>query len=346
MPPKWDSDATPSEKLLALFAMLLFNNRAFSLKELTGEGYLNASKASVGRLIRQLERARVGNLQREKRGREAFYRLERPARVPSISLNADGLYQLALCRDFLAHLLPEKMRAETQSSLSQAVSFLPQGCQNLPPSIGASLSKGRIDYTPFQEIIASLVEAMRRRVVCQVAYVSAIGREKKQYAFAPVQLLAYRECLYVDGWLVTDGDPAAAVHDDPLRLAVQRFRACRVTGRPAEGLPALPEQRGMGVMSGEDFAIRVWFAPQAATYVAERQWSEDQKIEEQEDGSIILTASMSNAPECVSWLLSFGDRARLLEPDWLVRELKKTVRAMLKQYKQEHAESGDCDACI
>ena len=334
MPPKWD-DATPSEKLLALFAMLLFNNRAFSLKELTGQSCLNTSKASVARLIRQLEHTNVGNVQREKRGRESFYRLERPARVPSISLNADGLYQLALCRDFLAHLLPEKMRAETQSSLSQAVSFLPGDSQGLPPSIGASLSKGRIDYTPFQKIISSLMKAMHQRRVCQIDYVSAAGRDKKRYAFAPVRLLAYHECLYAEGWRVTERDPVAPVYDDPLRLAVQRFRECRVTARQADALPPLPENRAMGVIQDEPFPVRVRFTAEAATYVAERQWSEDQKVEPQEDGSIILTASMSSAPECLSWLLIFGDQACLLEPEWLVRDLKKTVRAMLKQYKVE-----------
>ena len=335
MPPKWD-DATPSEKLLTLFALLLFNKRAFSLTELAGRNCLNASKASVGRLIRQLERANVGNLRREKRGRESLYRLERPTPPPTISLNADGLYQLALCRDFLTHLLPEKIRAETQASLSQALSFLTQDSQNLTPSIGASLSKGRIDYTPFQDIIASLMEAMHQRKVCRIEYVSATEREKKHYAFAPIRLLAYHECLYVDGWRVTDLEPAAPLYDEPLRLAVQRFHKCRVTTRRVDGLPPLPENQAMGIRQGQVFPIRVWFTAEAATYVVERQWSEDQTVEEREDGSIILTASMSSVSECISWLLSFGDQAQLLEPDWLVTELTQTVSAMLKQYKKEN----------
>jgi hypothetical protein len=43
-----------------------------------------------------LEQACVGNIRRELRGREAWYRLERPARVPDVSLYAEGLSQLAL----------------------------------------------------------------------------------------------------------------------------------------------------------------------------------------------------------------------------------------------------------
>lgn len=332
MPPKWD-DATPSEKLLALFAILAFNNRAYSLTELAGPNCLNASKASVGRLLRQLERVGIGNLQREKRGRESFYRLERPSAMPSsFSMNADALYQFILCRDFLTHLLPEKMRADMQSTINRAFSLLPLASYDLPTSIGASLSKGRIDYTPFQGIIDSLMKAMQQHKVCNIQYVSAAGREEKRYAFAPVKFLAYHECLYVDGWRVTDHGVVEAVYDAPLRLAVQRFKECRVTDRLADSLPPLPENPAMGVRQGEVFSIRVMFTPEAATYVAERQWSEGQKIEELEDGSIILTASMSGVSECVSWLLSFADQARLLEPEWLVREVERIVNEILKTY--------------
>ena len=143
------------------------------------------------------------------------------------------------------------------------------------------------------------------------------------------------ECLYVDGWQMTEHDPAVPMYDEPLRLAVQRFRECRVTARPAGSLPPLPESQAMGIRQGQVFPIRVWFTAEAATYVAERQWSGDQTVEQQEDGSIILTASMSSVSECISWLLSFGDHARLLEPDWLVTELTQTVGAMLKQYTKE-----------
>ena len=75
MPSKWDSDATPAGKAVTLFTMLLFNNRAFSLTELSSPDRLNVSKPTVLRLIKQLEQACVGNIRRELRCREAYYRL-------------------------------------------------------------------------------------------------------------------------------------------------------------------------------------------------------------------------------------------------------------------------------
>jgi hypothetical protein len=49
-----------------------------------------------------------------KRGREAAYSLDRPKRPPQLCLDAEGLYQLALCYDFMLHLLPDSMKKKTE----------------------------------------------------------------------------------------------------------------------------------------------------------------------------------------------------------------------------------------
>lgn len=334
MPKKWDDDATPSKKLLVLFATLFFNNRPYSLKELSGPDYLNASKPTVLRYIRELELANVGNLQREKAGREVYYRLERAVRLPAVSMNAEGLRQLALCRDFLCGLLPEKMRAQMDMALNQAISYLPAGSQHFPAGIAGSLGKGRIDYTPFQAVLIALMEAILSGKVCEVEYRSASGGENKKYAFAPKRILAYHECLYIDGWLVNGEKTPELVYADPLRLALQRFLSCAITYKSSAALPdlPLPDNKAMGVMRDEEFEVKIRFAPEAATYVAERQWSATQTITRLEDGSIILAANMSSLPEAVSWILSFGDRATVLEPDWLIKQIKKVLRGIIKNY--------------
>ena len=89
-------------------------------------------------------------------------------------------------------------------------------------------------------------------------------------------------------------------------------------------------------MQWEEFEIRARFWGKAAAYVAERQWSANQKIEYDEtDNSHVLTATMANAPETLSWLLSFGDSVKLLAPDWLVREFKRVLRNIQRLYKRK-----------
>ena len=78
----------PFEKLLALFAILFFNNRDFSLAEQMGKDRLNSSKQSIARLLKQLPNSGIGSLHREIRNREAYSRLERPKTTHPVSLNA------------------------------------------------------------------------------------------------------------------------------------------------------------------------------------------------------------------------------------------------------------------
>ncbi len=336
MPPKWDQDSTPSEKLLSLFTLLLFNNRYYSLKELTGKGYLNSSKASVGRLLNQLERARVGSLKKEKRGRESFYKLERPARLPIISLNADGLQQLALCRDFLSNLFPEKMLAQMDACINQAVSYLPQR-ESIPPRISAGIGRGKIDYTQFQPIINTLIHAIQKRVVCIIDYKSIKNDIPKRSYFAPLRLLHHLGCIYAEGWTVSESPPFDLLHPDPARLPIQRFWKCEETELSSANLPDLSPLANdkMGIMIKDVFEVTLWFSPTVAQYIAERQWSEGQSIITLDDKSIILKAKMASKRECLAWILGYADGVKVLEPDWLKKELENTLLKMLELQQSE-----------
>ena len=83
-------------------------------------------------------------------------------------------------------------------------------------------------------------------------------------------------------------------------------------------------------MEEEPFEVSLRFAPEAATYAAERRWSRDQRCEMHDDGSVRLPIRAHNEAECLSWVLGFADRAQALAPDWLRREVKKTVYAMAR----------------
>ena len=68
--------------------------------------------------------------------------------------------------------------------------------------------------------------------------------------------------------------------------------------------------------------------------MAERTWSPDQKIEKIDDDKIRLKFSASSAVELISWILSFGEDARVIEPDWLVEELINKVNRTAVLYKR------------
>lgn len=333
---KWNQDAKPSEKLLSMYTMLLFSGREASLSELSRE--LDCSKQAVMRLIDQLEASRFGKLLRAKRGRESVYRLDRPKNLPKLSLNAEGLHQLALCRDFMLHLLPESMRKEVDATLQQASAYLPEGeTPDALVPVGTSFAKGRIDYSPFQEMLQTLIKGIRQNKVCAIQYKSSIHGEAKSFEFAPKRLVAYREAIHIHGWIVSEKGTAAPLFEKPTTLALQRLQKVLVTRRGAVHIPDVEEEyKGtFGLMENEPFAVRVKFSPAAATYVAEREWSEDQKVTMHKDGSITLAMTARSQAEVVAWVLSFADTAELLSPKWLREELEGQVAVLAKKYIKE-----------
>lgn len=333
MAKKWNSDATSSEKLLLLFATLLFNDRAFSLAELSSSERLNASKATVLRLLRQLESAKIGVIIREKRGRESFYRLEHNS-PPAFSLNPEALSQLALCRDLILHLLPENLRDNTAMALARLGSLT----KTIPCLPAASLVRGRIDYDPFQGILSDLEKAIREKMVCKIVYRAAQKQEERTHLFAPKRLLAYHETIYAEGWLLDDETPAQRKYDDPLRLALQRFKSCELTGISSGDFPELPalQDNSFGFFVEEPFMAKIRFSGDIAYYIMERTWSRNQLIEKHQDDSVTLTLEIANFREGLSWVLGFGENAVVMEPDWFVKEVRRALRHAARNYRRQN----------
>ena len=243
---KW-SESRPAEKMLSLYTLLLTSSQPVRLTELSR--LLNCAKQSVTRLIDQLESSHFGKIVRHQLGRQVAYSLDRPRHRPCTSLDAEGLRQLALCRELLLHFLPDDMHRVMRDSLYQAAALLPD-TESLPPGgIGGRLSKGHIDYDPFAATLDCLTQAMQTRNVCTVSYRAALHRQEKTWQYAPLRLLAYRESLFVQGYMVTDDGPVERLFDDTTLLALHRITACHATGRSSAALPDIPTPSGEGLAS-------------------------------------------------------------------------------------------------
>lgn len=332
MSEKW-SDSRPAEKLLALYTTLLVSPEPMSLTLLSKK--LDCSKQTVSRLVDQLESSKFGKVIKDRLGKQIIYSLEKPRRQPVVSLNADGLTQLALCREFLLRLLPPSMSRQMETSLRQASAYLPDNSDFMSDGIGASFVKGRIDYRPYENFIKTIMKAITGKKICSVGYRTKRHREEKNYDFAPTRLIAFHESIFVYGYIVAETGPVRPLYENPNLLALHRFTKCAPTRRKIDKIPDdLPGQSSfLGIMSGDPFDIAIKFGPDSATYAAERQWSLDQTIENLPDGSIILRVRAVNTFECLSWLLSFGDSAEVLEPAWFRQQVEEKIESMLGKYK-------------
>lgn len=334
----------PSERLLSLYSMLLFSPKAMSLKELASR--MGCSKQTITRDMNKLEASSFGKLVCEKQNRECLYRLERPGKLPKLTLDAGGLQQLALCRSFLMHLLPKDMQDRTEKTLQCASAYMQNAMEAdyIRVENSKAVFKGAIDYTPLGKILELLIAAIHDHQVCRICYRAAVHGKKKTYYFAPKELIAYHEALYVRGWVVIDKGNVIQKYDQPTDLAVHRMVKVSSTNRRADSLPNIVYDEGMkfGLMHGDSFKVKIRFAASVATYITERLWSVDQSVVHHQDGSLSLTMTSRSEVEVISWVLSFGDAAELLSPVWLRQEVVERVKNMAECYAKKRMGTDTC----
>lgn len=330
MPKKIDPDSTPFQKGLRLFFTLLLSGRKMSATELAD--VLECSKQTVARLADQVFASRGGTIEVSREGNRKYYRMQRPVSRLPLTLGRERLAQLNLCYDFLAKLLPEGMKGDLADTIHNAMyKHLPEG-ETMPSSIGLSLGKGLIDYQPFEGFLATLTQAIYGQRACRVTYRKAIKADPKTFLYAPQGLMNYRESIYVTGWRLIE---ASKKPEREATLALQRIQAVELTPVKTASLPQVNnlEDGTFGVMLKEPFKVAIKFAPEAATYVSERIWSQDQSIQIHRDGSLTLKMTSRNAPELRSWVLGFGASATVLSPKWLARELLDILRSAVTLYE-------------
>jgi predicted DNA-binding transcriptional regulator YafY len=97
---------------------------------------------------------------------------------------------------------------------------------------------------------------------------------------------------------------------------------------------------GLFVGGGPSFRFRVRFSKELADEIRERQWHQDQKIEEAEDGGIVLELPVRSVEEARRFVLEYGSGATVLSPPELVEDVRRQVEKMRVAYEGRETGGG------
>jgi predicted DNA-binding transcriptional regulator YafY len=86
---------------------------------------------------------------------------------------------------------------------------------------------------------------------------------------------------------------------------------------------------------GEVEDVSIWFSPQKAQFIRERQWHTSQRIEEKQDGSLVLHMKTAGMVEVKNWVLQFGSEAEVLAPESLRQECMEEIEKMRNVYEKK-----------
>jgi hypothetical protein len=307
MPRKFDSDATPGDKLLRLFRRLMADGGRHYLPNLAAE--LRCSPQTVSRLLRSIAAIVGDSLEEGFERRRRWYRL-RTASPLCLGQDFEELRCLSLGRKLATPFLPERVLRRMDETLVQLALLMAE------PGYGGEdagrfvfFSKGRIDYGPHWESIRTLLKAAEERRICLVRYRAAGRKDEKEYRFASRQLAAMSGALYALG---ADVDENLSIQR-LTRRAVHRITAVRLTEeRHNLDIPEA-EAQAFGLPWHEPRFFRIRFAPgRAADYVRERIWADSQEMDDTEDGGLILGITTRSELELTAWVRSFGEDAAFL----------------------------------
>ncbi|MDY6918439.1 MAG: transcriptional regulator [Chloroflexota bacterium] len=126
-------------------------------------------------------------------------------------------------------------------------------------------------------------------------------------------------------------------HDEIRMFKVERITDIRMTTETYEVPDDFDANEflapAMGILVTEDVeTVRLRFSREVARFARETIWHPSQTVERQNDGSAIVTLRVANTIELRAWVMGWGEKVAVLEPESLRHAVIESAQAMLDLY--------------
>lgn len=248
-----------------------------------------------------------------------------PLYIPQ--LDWSEIFSLYLIRGEMRLFKGSAIRKNVDSAFRKLRAIVPDNLATSLDRIGdlfVSCRKLLKDYSNKEQVIDELRDAMILRKVCYVKYHSFRTDEVKNYTLEPLHFFENEGGLYILANI--------REYKEVRVLAVERFHEV-LTSADRFDYPQgfVPEEyltSTFGIIRDREVSVAIWFSKDVARYIKERTWVPDQQIrEDEETGGVVLEMSTGGWMDVKRWVLSYGEKARVLEP----KELRDEIAAELKR---------------
>ena len=179
-------------------------------------------------------------------------------------------------------------------------------------------------------VVEKVLEAIKNNYLLDFNYFSKWEPEERHRKVMPFQLVFDDGSMYLYGASKNPRVPGPRLYKlskiHTLELVKSRTFELPANFRFRE---AFEEGRFGAFQYDEAYDFKIEFSGEARSIVRECIWADNQTIEEnQKAETTTISFTSSQWIPIFRWLLSFGDNACPLEPDWFVEQWKETVRKM------------------
>ena len=184
------------------------------------------------------------------------------------------------------------------------------------------------EYDKSKEILNRVNVAAINRKSIEIVYYTMSRRKETRRRVDPYRIWFFNGTFYLIG--------LCHMRNEVRIFALDRIKMLHQTKETFE----VPEDFSLedfmgssfGVYQGEPIHIKVWFHTDVAGYIKEKIWHESQQIHPQNDGSIIFEAEVAGTDEIRFWIMTWGSRAEVLEPESLREDIKEEAEMMARRY--------------
>lgn len=300
-----------------------------SLEELVEES--GVSRRTVHRDLIAIQEAGYPLISEWQGTRKVYRFITRFKDVPPISFTLQELMTLSFFRSQMDFLRGTPFGDDMEAIFRKVNSVLPPryaAHMERITAVSIPLLQGRRDYSKVGEPLRLLRDALIYQYRVTIGYRAHGKKRPSLYKVDPYGLIFHKGGLYLLGF----------AHN---RRALRTFAAERLVSvevsrerfeMPEEFRPAEKFASAFGIVEEAPRRIVVRFAPVIAHTLRERIWHPSQSLREEEDGSVVLSFTAGGTMEIVSWLLSYGQQAEVLEPAEIREEVRRIAGEMAALY--------------
>ena len=186
------------------------------------------------------------------------------------------------------------------------------------------------EYGKFRGILNQVNEAAINHKSIEIVYFTMSRKEESRRRVDPYRIWFFNGTFYVIGFCHKRREVRI--------FALDRIKMLHLTKEDFEIQEDFSLKKfiasSFGVYQGEPVYIKVWFHPDVAGYIKEKVWHGSQQIHVHDDGSIIFEAEVAGTDEIRFWIMTWGSKAEVIEPEALREEIRAEAEKMAKRYER------------
>ena len=184
-------------------------------------------------------------------------------------------------------------------------------------------------YGKLKNVITGINDAVMRSRSIDIIYFALSRKSRTKRTVDPYRIWFINGTFYLVGY--------CHLRKEVRIFALDRIRNLELTERGF----TIPEDfdlddfmsGGFGAYRGIPEKIKIIFSPEIVGYIEEKVWHTSQQITPQADGSILFEADVAINEELENWVLSWGAKSLVLEPEAFREQLRTEAEKMAAAYK-------------